>query len=111
MRSRTGWLLVGVICLSLVGAGFVMLFRYKRTAGDAPSEWPAKSSLAHSHARPTLLLFVHPRCECSRASMVELDRLLGRVRSRIQPAVVFVRPKGAPTNFGEGGLRELAGGL
>jgi hypothetical protein len=56
-------------------------------------------------------MFVHPRCSCSRASLVELDRLLGRVRGLAAPTVVFVKPHGAPADFDDGALRAQAARL
>jgi hypothetical protein len=59
-----------------------------------------------------LLMFVHPRCACSHASLVELGHLVARVRGRVAPTVVFVRPRGADDpDFARGELRTLAASM
>lgn len=78
-------------------AGFGLTFRYAVRGGDvdAPAaSWPAASGLHRSATRPTLVMFVHPKCPCSRASLSELNRLLRRVAGRADAIVVRVRPRG-----------------
>lgn len=41
----------------------------------APTRWPADSIIAKTDNRPTLVLFLHPQCPCSRATVAELERL------------------------------------
>ena len=68
--------------LSLVIFGFSFLWRYQSTPGTAaepPKEWPPGSKLEVSAEVFTLLLFVHPHCPCTRATIDELDRLLARI--------------------------------
>lgn len=67
------------------------------TASARPA-WPVASRLARDPARPTLLMFVHPRCPCSSASLAELNVLASRCRDRVAIRIVFVRPSG----FSEG---------
>jgi hypothetical protein len=38
--------------------------------------WPVNTSFELAEDRPTLLLFMHPRCPCTRASVRELERTL-----------------------------------
>lgn len=40
-----------------------------------PSQWPADSSLERSVDSPTLLVFVHPGCPCSRATLDNLETI------------------------------------
>jgi hypothetical protein len=64
----------------------------------APSEafqaerWPRSSSLALADERPTLLLFLHPRCPCTTASVRELEKLLADrdLPSRRAPKLIAV---------------------
>jgi hypothetical protein len=58
-------------------------------ASDAPKGWPAGSALSRAADRPTLLMFLHPRCPCSRASLEELSVLLAHCE-RHHPAVAVV---------------------
>jgi hypothetical protein len=40
------------------------------------SNWPLDSRLMLAAERPTLVLFLHPKCPCTRATIRELDRIL-----------------------------------
>lgn len=79
-----------------VGAGIWMLWRYANRPGPsgAAAAWAPDSSLRPDPERPTLLIFIHPRCPCSRASVQELDTLLARAKVRPAVKALFVRPAG-----------------
>lgn len=74
------------------GTAFYLAQDYAATpgrAGDAPASWPAGGGLPRAADRPTLLMFLHPRCPCSRASVDELEVLLSHCRGRLEAVVVF----------------------
>ncbi|MFN8610659.1 MAG: hypothetical protein U0931_24170 [Vulcanimicrobiota bacterium] len=58
----------------------------------APVRWPACSQLSLSHHRPLLLVFLHPRCPCSRACLNELNRLSSRYPGSYDLTVVIGLP-------------------
>jgi hypothetical protein len=64
-------LLVGFLCWALVA------YSFKRDAkgGEAVAHWPVGTSLPTTPGRPTMLVFLHPKCPCSRATMSELERI------------------------------------
>jgi hypothetical protein len=72
---------IGVVAWALlVAAGLHWLAQYKTTPGaqqEAPRLWPAASKLAPAPGRNSLLLFLHPQCPCSRATLEELAQLHG----------------------------------
>jgi hypothetical protein len=113
--SRAQWMLAGVVWVAALVAGFTVLWHYAAHPGGrapAPARWPAASSLTRDPTRATLLMFVHPRCPCSRASLIELGHLVARVGGRVDPIVAFVRPTGADdADFARGELRTLAASL
>lgn len=77
----------------LVAAGLHWFAEYKATPGaqqEAPRLWPTESRLTLAHGRSSLLLFLHPQCPCSRATLAELARLHGDV------AISFVFSDGVP---------------
>ncbi len=45
---------------------------------DGLTQWPANSRLAHADDTPTLVLFLHPKCPCSWATVRELNKILDR---------------------------------
>ena len=77
--GRWAWGAATAAWLVAVTSGFGWLWRYAAAAGDpsvAPRSWPAASRLLRVADRAQLLMFVHPRCACSRASLDELGNLL-----------------------------------
>ena len=60
--------------------------------------------MARSSERATLLLFAHPRCACTRASLAELARIMARFHDRLEARVVFWLPRGAPEGWDSGDL-------
>jgi hypothetical protein len=99
MRSRKFPILVTVslLWLVLVCTGFAWLVRYEFSpgrAGTAPVSWPEESRIGRATDLPTLLMFAHPRCPCTRASMAELARLTAQCEGRARVVVSFFRPSG-----------------
>lgn len=74
--------------MGAVGAGIERIWNYASTPGmssSAPRAWPGSSLISPHAGRATLVMFVHPRCSCTRASLQELQGILNR--SRAAPAV------------------------
>ena len=99
LASRMIW--IGAAAwLAAVAGGFAFLLRYKSTpaaqSGAAPAQWPAGSRVPRSDRRSTLLLFAHPRCICTRASLAELARMMARFHDRVEAKVLFWMPADAP---------------
>jgi hypothetical protein len=93
------WLLpaVGIgVWLVSIGAGMSVLWRYKNTPGalaDAPADWPADARITRAVDRPTLVMFAHPHCPCTRATMGELARLMTEAGGRVDAHVLFLKPR------------------
>lgn len=58
----------------------------------ASQVWP-ETTLKRG-AGNTLVMFAHPRCPCTRASLHQLQKLLGAISSRPLCYVVFLKPPG-----------------
>lgn len=98
-------LVVGWGLAVVIGGGY--LLRYQSAPGQIATtvpSWPEESRLVREAERFTLVLFVHPHCPCSRASLAELRWLLGRSRECVGVWVVFVLPPGAAETWHEGPL-------
>src|SRR5580700_5088255 len=83
MRARSFFVRFAccALWLLLVGAGFAAILNYQTASGAAgvtPQQWPAQTRIALAADRQTLIMFVHPKCPCSRASLEELNRLLAQ---------------------------------
>jgi len=74
----------------------MLLTEYQNAPGapaEAPRMWPAESRLAPATDVPTLLLFAHPRCPCTDATLGELARLLRHAQEQVRTYVVFAQPE------------------
>ena len=92
------WLAL-LFCAWAFGLSFGMtrLVRYEGVAGTparAPDSWPEQTSLPLDAARPTLVMFAHPRCPCTRASIGELAILVSKLQGKVTTHVVFAKPAG-----------------
>jgi len=94
-----------------ITAGCLFSFRFENTPGAmeaAGDAWPSETACRLSADHPTLLMFVHPQCPCSRASLDELAALMAHCQERVAAEVVFFVPPGAPANWARTDLWESA---
>jgi hypothetical protein len=112
LLKRPVWLIVlSIVWISGIASGFWMLTDYDvRPAdnGTAPRQWPATSRIRRSESHPTLLMFLHPRCPCSRASLAELERVLETTSDGISAHVLFIRPANVKDDWMDTALRRWA---
>ena len=81
--------------LAMIAAGQAVIFHYKWEAAatrEAEDAWPRESGLVRDSQQPTLVMFVHPHCPCTRASLAELTAILTRCNGKVACRLVFVRP-------------------
>jgi hypothetical protein len=100
-------------CLA-VGIGLTWMLRYEFTPAatvQAPHRWPADSSLARLTTGPTLLMFVHPRCPCSRASIEQLGRVVSASSAPLRLFVVVLRPERMPAGWERTDLWQAAAAI
>jgi hypothetical protein len=91
-----------VLWSGAVGGGFAALARYKNTPGEpglSPADWPAGTHVALARGRDTLLMFAHPQCPCTRASVAELARLMHQVGDRVEAHVLVLKPEGGEAGW------------
>jgi hypothetical protein len=79
-------------------------------AATAPGLWPAGSTIAKAQGSAHLLVFLHPRCPCSAATLGELNRILARAPG-VQVTMMFFVPPDADDTWRSGSLRRRAEGL
>jgi hypothetical protein len=109
--SRGLLVLGGLFWLSTVAAALAFQMRRERIAGPtgpAPVQWPARTTLGRSPNRPTLVLFAHPRCGCTRVTIDSLELMLRRAKGSVDAYAVFVRPDGTDEAWTETPLLERA---
>jgi len=96
----------------LAGMGF--LWRYKSIPGPAavaPLAWPQVSRLPVVADKPTLVLFVHPECPCTRASLSELRELLSVYAGRVTVCVATLHLEDPPPGWDEEEVQDSVASL
>src|SRR5262245_17490046 len=89
--TKWAWLGLG-LWIATVGAGWAALTHYANQPGRT-SPAPMTVLRPGTTGRDQLLLFVHPRCPCSMATVRELGRLMARSNSALEATVYFFRPE------------------
>ncbi|MDB6025231.1 MAG: hypothetical protein JWM68_1454 [Verrucomicrobiales bacterium] len=79
--------------------------------GSAPQYWPSDAPISRASDRATLMLFAHPKCPCTRATVEELNRLLARCSHPVATRVFFLKPANAPKDWTETGLWRSAAAI
>jgi hypothetical protein len=113
MSVKKKFLIFSAICVWIlaVGAGWTALSKYQNTPGKAPAspqEWPSVSSIHRQSDLPTLVMFLHPHCPCSRASLAQLSSIMTHAQNKMRTQVVFVKPVDVPLDWVKTDLYEKA---
>ncbi len=98
---RLRWSIIAGGWLTVVAVGMWRMFSYELTpaAQSSPTRrWPDATGFVLDPGRPTLLVFLHPKCPCSRATLAELERLVSPRPNQVAVRIAMVRPAG----FAEG---------
>jgi hypothetical protein len=99
---RLRWIVVSFVWFVVVVTGLSLLAQYNTTAGalgSAPSSWPQESRIQLSEQGCTLVMFAHPKCPCTRASLGELAKILTRCPNAVTTHVVFFKPADTPETW------------
>lgn len=94
--------IIYTLWLFAIGTGFVMILNYENTSGSvgtAPTQWLSGTQIGLDRDHDTLIMFAHPKCPCTRASLEELNRLLAKGNGRIAAYVFFFKPHGYPEDW------------
>lgn len=107
--KRSSDLLVGIVAVvwaAAITGGMTLLARHQFAPGE-----PARAISSLPDLRRTsrvLLVFLHPQCPCSRATLHELSIALERSSRPIETDIYFVRPHNEPISWIRGDLWEKA---
>ncbi|MEA2736251.1 MAG: hypothetical protein QOE14_2702 [Humisphaera sp.] len=97
MVRATLWTIAVVVWASASALCFARLWKYEAAAGPAarsPTAWPQDTSVLQERGLPTLILLMHPKCPCSRATVEELAKLMSHAQGRLVARVLMIRPDG-----------------
>ena len=105
--KRLAIALGAVAWLAVIALGMRALLEYQARPGHAahaPAQWPARSTLARHPGAATLVLFAHPKCPCTRASLGELERSLAHAKKPIDAWIVLVLPRNVDASWAQSDL-------
>src|ERR1051325_8825510 len=87
--------LLAIVWLAVCSAGLWALWGYQYTPGQPALRFPRRlfgNVIKPSAGAGTLLLFVHPRCPCTRASIDSLALIMTQSRGKIAAYALFFKP-------------------
>jgi hypothetical protein len=102
-RSATRRLLCLLWAVAII-AGLHELTVYSNTSSEVrpqPAEWPQDTTVPRAGDRPTMVLALHPRCVCSRATLEELAVLLARVSTPPDVEILLYQPDTAADSWAQ----------
>lgn len=103
---------LGVLAwLGGVVLGFQKIESYSSTPGmadEAPARWPGSALVSPQVGRSTLVMFIHPQCSCTRASLEELKTILDSTNGAVSAWVVVLKPVGMGDEWTHSGTWEKA---
>jgi hypothetical protein len=91
-----------MIWAGTVAIGSAKMLRYEFTPGPAgrPSAfWPSGSDIHPESHCARLVMVVHPRCPCTRASIAELAQVMTRAQGSVAAYLLFYRPRTFPPGW------------
>lgn len=97
-RTRLAVAAGGVLWTAAVVGGFAVAMIHERThAPDHPVAtcWPKGSICQPPADNPMLVVFIHPKCPCTRASLEEITHLNRRCGDQLEMQFVFLQPHDA----------------
>ena len=97
--------------LGLVVLGMGKLNAYANTPGESATasvNFPFLSQVQTQKGKATLILFVHPKCGCSVATVAEMTRLFPKISSEAIVNIVFLKPEGFSDEDVRGDLWQTA---
>jgi hypothetical protein len=93
-----------VLWSAAVIAGIQRIWSYESTPGEqssVPAVWPGSSLISIDQQRATLMMFVHPLCVCTRASLIELREALDTTDRPPAVWIVLLSPQGIVSDWNE----------
>jgi hypothetical protein len=106
--------LLGATWMAALAFGGHVLFKYETTPGSlgsVTSNWPSATIIPHQTDKPTLLMFAHPHCPCTRASIGELAQIMAHAVGKVNAYVLFVKPPKAEAGWDDTDLRRSAAAI
>jgi hypothetical protein len=106
--------LLGGTWVTALAFGARVLINYETAPGQVgpvSANWPTTSIVPPQTDKPTLLMFAHPHCPCTRASVGELAEIMAHAMGKVNAYVFFVKPPGAGPDWDDTDLRASAAAI
>ena len=107
-------ILVATLWLTVIVSSLMCIVGYSNTPGRtgiSPVHWPGDSQIMLDPHRPTMIMFAHPHCSCTQASIDELDQLLAACPGQLNAQVWFVKLDGTPDDWADTALWRKASAI
>jgi hypothetical protein len=94
--------------------GISMVLRYENTegaVGATAERWPSVTQISLDSKHDTLVLFAHPKCPCTRATVEELNRIMTQCNGQLVAHVFFLQPAGFSDDWVRSGLWSTAAAI
>jgi hypothetical protein len=99
LKKNAAALVAVMLWVPALGFGIRTLWQYAETPGraaTAPAFWPADTLARRAAGRATLVVFIHPQCSCSRATIGELAKVVARCGEKVAVSVWVYAPSQEP---------------
>lgn len=90
--SGSLWVVAAIVWMVATTVGLFALISYSNTSGDVgvtPVELPSSPTIRNTNGTSTLLMFIHPQCPCSQASLQQLAQIHARCHDKVTIRILF----------------------
>lgn len=94
--------ILGSLWILAIVFGLSSLMKYESLPGQQacpPEQYPKHAQIRLATDSATLIMFAHPQCPCTRASIAELAQLMSKHGSNIKAYVLFLNPRSTPKEW------------
>lgn len=107
-KSQIIFALACLIWAFSVGLGLYLLMKHEVSPGkpgQPPVKWPKDSKIKLSSDKDTLVMFVHPQCPCTQASIEQLSTLTNQKNLSIK--ILVLNPSLKPEDWDNNAISQL----
>jgi hypothetical protein len=114
LKKQAVTIIAVALWIPTVAFGISVLWKYSVTPGrpgTPPADWPANAPIQRTGGRSALVMFVHPRCECSSATLGELAIIMAHTPAQLDADVFFYSPASEAGSWVRTGLWNTANAI
>jgi hypothetical protein len=95
LKNKKAVAAIFALWLPMVGYGLHRMADYANTPGrlaSPPAQWPSGAPVQLARSRATMIVFAHPQCPCSPATIGELAGIAAHAPGKFEATVFFYLP-------------------